>query len=196
VKIALETAAGPVLGDDELYAIVEAAHSAGKAVTSHTRGIEQLERALDAQVDELAHTLFSRHPVSEALIERMVAAGMAVVPTLSIFRGPSRRVAIETTRRFFAAGGTILYGTDLGNSGPKPGIDRREVRAMVAAGMSARDIIAAATVVPRHRLGFSSIGSLEPGADADIIGLGGDPASRPEDLTDVRFVMRRGTRVV
>jgi imidazolonepropionase-like amidohydrolase len=196
VKIALETAAGPVLGDDELYAIVEAAHSAGKAVTSHTRGVDQLERALDARVDELAHTLFTRRPIPDRLIQRMVAAGMAVVPTLSIFHGLSRRVAIETTRRFFTAGGTILYGTDLGNSGPQPGIDRREVRAMAAAGMSARDIIAAATVVPRRRLGLSSIGSLEPGADADIVGLGGDPGSRPEDLTDVRFVMRRGVRVV
>ncbi|MFN2593488.1 MAG: amidohydrolase family protein [Actinomycetota bacterium] len=196
VKIALEPGAGPVLGDAELRAIVDAAHGSGKSVTSHTRGIDQLERALDAGVDELAHTLFTSRPIDERHVERMVASDMAVVPTLTIFHGLARRPAVETTRRFFKAGGTILYGTDLGNSGPQPGIDRREVRAMAAAGMTARDIILSATVVPRRRLGLGTIGSLEVGAGADIVGLGGDPTSVWQDLTDVRFVMRKGRQIV
>lgn len=196
IKIALEPAVGPVLDDPELSAIVETAHELARPVTSHTRGMDQLERALAAGVDELAHTLFTDEPIPRRAIERMVGAGMAVVPTLSIFSGRERRIAIESTRRFYDSGGTILYGTDLGNNGPRPGIDRREIKAMADAGMSSLDIIRAATVTPARRLGFSRIGSLEPGTHADIVGLGGDPLASPKDLTDVRFVMRRGVRAL
>lgn len=196
VKIALETAAGPVLGDAELRAIVETAHRLGARVTSHTRGIDQLERALDSGVDELAHMLFTDEPIGGPWIDRMVSAGMAVVPTLSSFHGREQRTGIESLRRFFDAGGTILYGTDLGNAGPRPGIDKREVAAMHEAGMSSRDIVSSATVTPRRVLGFDSIGALVEGADADIVGLAGDPLSNAGDLTNVRFVMRRGVRYV
>ncbi|MDQ3878607.1 MAG: amidohydrolase family protein [Actinomycetota bacterium] len=197
VKIALETAAGPVLGDAELHAVVDTAHGLGKRVTSHTRGIDQLERALDMGVDELAHMLFTTEPIDDQWIDRMVTTGMAVVPTLSSFHGRDRRAGIESLRRFFAAGGTVVYGTDLGNAGPRPGIDKHEVTAMADAGMTARDILESATVTPRRLLGFDSVGALIQGADADIVGLARDPTApttTARDLTDVRFVMRRGVQ--
>ncbi|MEA2498039.1 MAG: hypothetical protein QOH26_444, partial [Actinomycetota bacterium] len=146
VKVALNPPAGPTLPLDTLRAIVDAAHARDLRVTGHVHGLDELHKALDAEMDELAHMLMSSDRIPEETIGRMVAQEMAVVPTLSIRSGLDRRKAIENLHRFAAAGGLIVYGTDLGNAGPKPGIDRREVKAMAAAGLSATDIVRSATV--------------------------------------------------
>jgi hypothetical protein len=52
-------------------------------------------------------------------------------------------VAIDNVRRFAALGGTVVYGTDLGN-GPLPlGVNPRELQALAAAGLG-RDALLAA----------------------------------------------------
>ncbi len=56
----------------------------------------------------------------------MVEAGVAIVPTLSIFPKRAVAVAVENLARFVDAGGIVVYGTDLGNAGPRPGIDPRK----------------------------------------------------------------------
>ncbi|MFB8229932.1 hypothetical protein [Cellulosimicrobium sp. NPDC055967] len=54
-------------------------------------------------------------------------------------------VAIDNVRRFVALGGTVVYGTDLGN-GPLPtGVNARELRALAAAGLDAHALVAALT---------------------------------------------------
>ncbi len=54
-------------------------------------------------------------------------------------------VAIDNVRRFVALGGTVIYGTDLGN-GPLPtGVNARELRALAAAGLDAHALVAALT---------------------------------------------------
>lgn len=61
---------------------------------------------------------------------------------------PTARAA-ETTnanlRQFVALGGTVLYGTDLGNGTRPVGINANEVRALQDAGMSVDDVIVAMT---------------------------------------------------
>jgi imidazolonepropionase-like amidohydrolase len=176
-----------------LAAITERAHAHGLKVTAHVHGLAQLHAALDAGVDELAHMLLGAEKIPDGTIARMVAAGMTVVPTLSIRFGLDRRRAIDNLRRFVEAGGNVVYGTDLGNAGPGPGIDAREVRAMAAAGMSPRAIIRSATVAAADHLGLDA-GVLEDGRPADIVAVGGNPLARPRDLTNVRMVWRRGRR--
>lgn len=194
IKVALNPPVGPTLELPTLTAIVDEAHSRSLKVTGHVYGVAELEKALDAGVDELAHALMSPERITETLLMRMVSAGMAVVPTLAIFSGRARRIAVDNVRRFVALGGRIVYGTDLGNAGPRPGIDPREIKGLIAVGLTTLDIVAAATTNAAAWMGLDSIGVLAPGRQADLVAV---PSSALEDarrLTDVRMVFRKGVR--
>lgn len=52
-------------------------------------------------------------------------------------------VAIDNVRRFVALGGTVVYGTDLGNGPLPPGVNARELRALAEAGLDARALLGA-----------------------------------------------------
>ncbi|MFF2267864.1 amidohydrolase [Cellulosimicrobium cellulans] len=54
-------------------------------------------------------------------------------------------VAIDNVRRFVALGGTVVYGTDLGNGPLPPGVNPRELRALAAAGLDAHALLVALT---------------------------------------------------
>ena len=195
VKVALNPPVGPVLDAATLTAIVDAAHARGLKVTGHVYGLDELDKALVAGMDELAHMLMSDERIPDPMLTRMVDAGMVVVPTLSIFSGRGLETAIANLTRFRRAGGKVVYGTDLGNEGPRPGIDPSEVSALANAGMSGLDIIRAATVDAADWLGLGSTGTIAAGRDADLVLVGGDPVAAPEILTDIVAGWRRGTRV-
>jgi imidazolonepropionase-like amidohydrolase len=194
VKIALNPPVGPVLDEETLTAIVREAHSRGLRVTGHISGLDELRKAVRAGIDELAHMLMSDEEIPEETIAEMLASDIAIVPTLSIFQGAGRKIAIDNLRRFAAAGGTIVYGTDLGNEGPKPGIDPLEVTSMNDAGLGPRAIIATATANSARYLGLERTGRIAPGMDADLIAVKGDPLEDPLALTDVQMVWRKGRR--
>jgi imidazolonepropionase-like amidohydrolase len=95
------------------------------------------------------------------------------------------RVALDNLRRFHAAGGEVLYGTDLGNGPVPPGIDVREVELLQEAGIAGDALMRAVTRAP-----------LAAGAPADLVGLGSDPFEDPHAWSDVRLVTRGGRVVV
>lgn len=195
VKFALDPPAGPVLDRDTLRALVDAAHEAGLAATGHVHGIAELHKALDCGADELAHMLMSEEEIPATTIARMVEAGMTVVPTLSIRFGRDRDVAIANLARFRSAGGGVVYGTDLGNEGPEPGIDATELRAMAQAGYSPLEVVRSATVDAARYLKLSSKGVLEEGMDADVVAVPFDALGDATALADVMMVWREGVRV-
>jgi imidazolonepropionase-like amidohydrolase len=128
VKVALNAEAGPTPSDAELAAIVQAAHERALPVTAHVQGTGQAERALGAGMDEFAHT-----PWTERLSDFLLASAartMRIVSTLDIFSfgdvTPELRTACDNLVRFRAAGGTVVYGTDLGNGAIPAGIHVRE----------------------------------------------------------------------
>lgn len=194
IKVALNPPAGPTLDAATLAEIVRAAHAHGLKVTGHVHGLEELTKALDAGVDELAHMLMGLESIDAATIERMVDQDMAVLPTLAIRFGRELDVAVENLRNFRRAGGRVIYGTDLGNAGTTPGIDKNEVALMAAAGMTPADIIHSATASSARWLQLSSTGILEPGRDADVIAVRGDPLGELAALGDVAIVIRRERR--
>lgn len=186
IKVALNAAAGPTLGDAELAAIVAAATARGLPVTAHCEGPGQVERALGAGVAELAHTPWTER-LPDALVPAL-AATTRIVSTLDIHGWgsdtPEIRTALDNLARFHAAGGTVVYGTDLGNGPIPPGIHLRELFLLRDAGLSPEALLAAI-----------ALGPLRPGAPADLIALGSDPR---EDLTafeDLALIVRAG-RVV
>ena len=73
IKVSLNAEAGPTPSDGELAALCESAHDAGLPVTVHAQGEGQVERALGAGVDELAHTPWT-HRLSEDVIAMLRGA--------------------------------------------------------------------------------------------------------------------------
>jgi hypothetical protein len=136
-KITLNAEAGPVWDDELLAAVVTLAHDAGLPVVAHAQGIGQPERALDAGVDALAHTPWTEY-LGDEVLRRMVGR-LAWISTLDIHGwgsyGADFARAVGNLERFAAFGGSIHYGTDLGN-GPLPvGLNRRELEALQGAGL-------------------------------------------------------------
>lgn len=185
IKVSLNAEAGPTPSDAELAAICDAAHAAELPVTAHAQGKGQVERALGAGVDELAHTPWIR--LSDEVIQS-AAATMRIVSTLDILSfghdTPEIRTALDNLRRFHVAGGRIAYGTDLGNGAIPPGIHEREARLMAEAGLEPEEVLEAMILAP-----------LAPDAPADLVGLASSPLEDLRALAEVRTVIRAG-RVV
>ncbi|HVF53126.1 MAG TPA: amidohydrolase family protein [Actinomycetota bacterium] len=192
VKIALDPTAGPTLELDVVREIASASHDRGVKVMAHISSLAELDKAIAAGVDALAHMLLSPDRIPDETIEEMVSRDVAVVPTLSVFTGPALDIGIDNLHRFRGAGGVVLYGTDLGNEGPMPGIDPLEVAALQAAGMGTLDIIRAATVTPSSWLPIVKKGWLAAGMDADLVAVSRDALDNPALLCRPRLVMREG----
>lgn len=182
IKVSLNGEAGPTPTDGELAAICDEAHRHDLPVTAHAQGRGQVERALGAGVDELAHTPWSRLP--DELIEA-VAARLRIVSTLDILSfghdTPEIRIALDNLRRFKVAGGSVIYGTDLGNGAIPPGIHMREVLLLREAGLEPEEILQAMVRAP-----------LDAYAPADLIVLARDPLEDLGAFEDVRTVIRAG----
>ena len=177
VKVTLNSVAGPVLTAAALDAAVGRAHERGLPVVAHAEGAGQAERALAAGVDALAHTPFSEH-LADDLVAAM-AARMTWISTLDIhgWGTPTEAFAVasDNLRRFHAAGGRVLYGTDLGN-GPLPlGINRREITALLGAGLTPDDMLAA--LCPVAPLGLTL-------ADSRVTFIPGERPRDPDEFTE------------
>jgi imidazolonepropionase-like amidohydrolase len=180
IKIALESDNGrPVPSPRTVAAIVEAAHGAGLATVAHALSAEMVRRAVDAGVDELAHTPVER--LSDALIERIAEHGVAVVSTLQTFfsRGIGRAAA-DNAAALLSAGVEIRYGTDLGGPGTHPGVDPRELDRIAEAGAGRLGALRAATEAAARAPGIRGrSGLLRLGERAAAVLLPGDPVAEP-----------------
>lgn len=183
IKISLNAEAGPTPSDAELAAVCEEAHGHDLPVTAHAQGAGQVERGLGAGIDELAHT-----PWTERLSDDVVqtcAKRMRIVSTLDILsRGrdtPEIRTALDNLRRFHTAGGTVIYGTDLGNGPIPPGIHTREAMLLAEAGLEYEEVLEAMVRA-----------SLEPAAPADLVGFSASPLDDLAAFDDLRLVVRAG----
>ena len=183
IKVSLNAESGPTPQDGELAAIAETAHEVGLPVTAHAQGAGQVERALGAGLDELAHTPWT-HRISDDVITT-AARRLRIVSTLDICSygrdTPQIRTALDNLRRFHAAGGTVIYGTDLGNGGIPPGIHTRELRLLAEAGLEYEEVLEALIRAP-----------IEPGTPADLLVLGANPLDDLGAFEDQRAVIRGG----
>jgi len=178
------------------------AHSAGKPVFAHVSNNKGIEVALQSGVDILGHTTPIDEPWSPAFAQRLVAAHMALTPTLTLWEtvspnaspeelenGMSR--AAQQLQAFSQAGGQVLFGTDVGY------IDRfdtsEEFKWMSRAGMSYQQILASLTTSPAQRFGYTTHnGRIAKGMDADLVVLSGDPAENTSAFSKVRYTIRGG----
>lgn len=145
IKITLNSVAGPVFDDELLTAIIGHVHDTGLRAVVHAEGVGEAERAFRAGADLLAHSPFTE-PLSQTLLAEM-AGRCSWISTLDIHGWgrptPEFAIAVDNVARFHALGGTVTYGTDLGN-GPLPvGVNERELRALEAAGLDEHALIGA-----------------------------------------------------
>jgi hypothetical protein len=148
VKATLNRDAGPVPDLATLSEVVHAAAASGLPVVAHCQGPGMVELALAAGVSALAHTPWT-HRLHDEVVAEAVEAGQAWISTLDIhgYGSPSAEQdrAVDNLARFHAAGGRVLYGTDLGN-GPLPeALNLREVGLLAEAGLSDDDLVATLT---------------------------------------------------
>jgi imidazolonepropionase-like amidohydrolase len=194
----------PLLSPEEAKALVDTAHGRGKSVTAHVTSARDLELALDASVDEIAHMVVDK--LSEKLILRMVEAGTCWVPTLELWHGVSRiypvshgSMAIKNLAQFVEAGGEVVLGTDYAGARQVNfdlGMPIHEIEWMQEAGMTPMQIIVAATRNGARSCNMESeLGTLEEGKLADVLVVDGDPLVDVHALTNVRLVLREGKSI-
>lgn len=193
-----------LLSAESLSAMTAAAHEAGKRVVAHLSHSYNLQLALDAQVDELAHMVVE--PMSDEQLAAVVRRGLYWTPTLELWHGVSslfpvdyEAQAIDNLRRFHRAGGRVVLGTDFGGfSTPfDSGVPMTEFRLMQQAGMSNGDILLAATQTAAEAIGLGDqLGSLKAGKEADLLVVAGDPLMDLTALQHPLWVFHHGVVVV
>ena len=159
---------------------VEAAHAHHLQVAVHALTEASAAQAAAAGVDILAHT-----PV-ERLSDATVAAwrGRAVISTLAAFGGSP--TTVDNLRRLRAAGVTVLYGTDLGNT-RDAGPSADEIALLRQAGLDDAAITAAMTTTPAAYWGIDLSGS--------TLVLDGDPRHDVRQLLHPREVWQAGRKL-
>jgi len=174
-------------------AAADEAHRYGQLVFSHPSNLEGTKVAIDAGVDVLAHTPELTSGIDEAMLRRMIAQHMTIIPTLKLF---SRDDDIANIRgldyRFHQLGGRLVYGTD---TGFLPDYDQsEEFRQLKQAGFGFREVLAMLTTAPAELFHRSQReGKVMPGMRGDLTILSEDPASgHPEAFTKVRYTIRGG----
>ncbi|WP_439637574.1 amidohydrolase family protein [Oceanicaulis sp.] len=191
---------------EELEAIVGAAHMMGRRVTAHAHGVTGINAFLRAGGDSVEHgTYLDRESIrlfrdNDAVLVPTVMAGewvanQADAGWMTPFQAAKARVVgpqmIEMVRRAHEGGVTIAFGTDSGVSAH--GDNAREFLLYTQAGMTEMEALATATTVgARHVRLEDEIGRIAPGFSADIVATNGDPLSDIEELMDIDFVMARG----
>ena len=171
------------LGPEQLGAIVDEAHRAGRAVVAHAISREGVRRAAAAGVDGLAHAAY----IDDTLAAVMRDQGIWLIPTLaSLARSdtsaPAARGLREAVVRLARQGVTVVYGTD---GGVLPhGRNAEEALALAKAGLSASAILRAATANAARALGLA-----DSGAHVGLIMDAGQPTWLLADWVRDRQVM-------
>ncbi|KQQ66190.1 amidohydrolase family protein [Microbacterium sp. Leaf320] len=165
IKVASNADAGPVFTDDLCRAIVDAASARGLPIVTHAQGSGEAQRVARLGVARLAHAPFTERLDDDEIVAQ--AASVAWVSTLAIHDADSaeRVTAVDNVRRFHAAGGAMLYGTDMGN-GPTPvGLNPNELAALRDAGITGAALLR--TLMPQDPRDPASVLLRLPGTDAE-----------------------------
>ncbi len=175
-------------------------------------GVDQIEHACFEKPDGSLR-------LEPQLVRRMAYSGIRVTPTIQLYRdtlahlqkksasvqlAPSDRqrlellpgviqAKLEALHQFLSAGVHVVAGNDAGLPYTGFGCLRQELDAMTTGGMTAMQAIAAATCIAARTLGMEDqIGSIQPGKQADLVVVDGDPTINISALSRVRMVIQAG----
>jgi imidazolonepropionase-like amidohydrolase len=197
----------PELTEDELRAVVEAAHELRVKVMSHAQDAESVRRSAVAGVDSVEHAWLA----DRASLDTLAASGAFLVPTLVVTDvnrtlpgltrvQRERQDLIErrhraSTEAAIGLGIPLATGTDTGEVGVTADMVWREIALLHDHGASAMAAIKAATSAAAALLGVAGeVGTIEPGRQADLILVDGDPLVDLGRLAEPIIVMQAGQR--
>lgn len=174
---------------DIARAAVGEANRRGKLVFSHASSVAGLEVALSAGINVIAHALDDTRGLTADHLRRMKEQDVALVPTLTLFRGDAEVVA--EVAAYHKLGGQILFGTDVGyHTVYDP---TREYGFLGKAGLTWSQVLASLTTNPAARFREATKrGEISPEMAADIVILASDPANDLRAFADVRQTIRNG----
>jgi imidazolonepropionase-like amidohydrolase len=191
----------PFYGVEQLSIAAGKAHAAGKRMSSHCFGGEAADACLAAGVDVIDHGWL----LSERQLEAIAKQGTWLCPTVGVLARPEgvlahlpadrvdagrRRVdqVLEVTRAALRAGVPLLVGTDAMHGGLPD-----ELRLLQDLGGEPAALLRAATSNAATALGLSAeVGTVRPGAMADLIVVQGNALRDVGRLADILLVMQAG----
>ena len=201
-----ESVGAPQYSQEELNAIVAEATTWGRKVAAHAHGAEAIKRATRAGVASIEHGGL----IDEEGVRLMKEHGTYLVPDIYtdayiLDHGKElglpekiiekerqlRKAQNANWRRAIAAGVKMAFGTD---AGVYPhGTNAKQFTYLLELGLSPLQTIQMATSNAADLLGWSDkVGTLVPGAWADLIAVRGDPLSDVTVLERPSFVMKGG----
>ncbi len=195
----------PTLSQDIANAIVAKAHALGKRVIVHAGENTGFERALNAGVDEFAHIPCAE--ISENLLQRAVDQGVTFVTTIdtlaSCVDSGTHKGIHSNTMSLASKGAKFIYGSEIGHDNVPWGINGEEFHMMLhlTSGQSIDftdvvNVLKAATSKAGEHLGLAPLGTLTPGAPADVIAVRGNPFEKFKILEYPGLVISGGRTIV
>jgi imidazolonepropionase-like amidohydrolase len=201
IKIFASAPRGAPLPENVFQAAADEAHRAGKPVFVHPNNAADVLAAVHGGVDIIAHTTPHSGPWDETLLAAMKERRVALTPTLTLWKYYMRHerlssqekvtnTEVSQLRAWVAAGGAVLFGTDLGAVEYDP---TEEYALMAQAGMNFRQILASLTTAPAERFGDTNkLGRIAAGFQADLAVFQQDPATNLQALAHVKYTLRAG----
>jgi imidazolonepropionase-like amidohydrolase len=195
---------------EELRAIVERAHAAGKRVSAHVNTAADVRRALDAGVDALAHLPLGNDGISVAesgpyrlsaeTIRRIGEREMVVTPTAMLLVEDVDALPADTLRDEIALQRRELQklheaGAQIALSGHNWRVTaRREADYFHAHDFFDNQTLLRlwTTTTPRAIFPDRKIGRLAPGYEASFLVLGANPMDTFEATADIRRRVKQG----
>ena len=213
----------PSFNVEELRAICDEAHRFGKHAAAHCASSQGMANSLDAGIDTIIHGVHKDPDGADTyrpdITERIVEQGVFVNPTLG--QGVARIRMLEDMQSLTAAqqaelnaarqtsdarmdhfarmrdaGVVMVAGSDSAWSYYPMGDYQTDIEAHAMAGMSNMEAIVSATRDAARSCCIDSlVGTLEPGKQADILVVNGNPLDDLADLRHVADVFLAGNRI-
>jgi imidazolonepropionase-like amidohydrolase len=198
--------------ESEIRTAVETARAGGARVMMHTWGGDSADWAIEHGVASIEHGIY----LTAAQVSAAAAAGLTLVPTLTIYRhvrdmvlaGELEGVAFDRIVDVIAAHERVIgLADDLGlplctgsdyTTPPQHGTNLVEIAALIRAGLPASAALLAATANGARLMNDPAGGQIAPAFRADAVLLSADPTDPAtfEDPRSVAAVIKDGQVVV
>jgi imidazolonepropionase-like amidohydrolase len=190
----------PVINMDTaiVKAAVGIAHELGKPVFAHPQNHAGVDSALAGGVDVLAHTIPTEGSFTADELAKIRQQHTTMTPTLTLFTTvtPNEdaqkylvQAGVDELKAFAAAGGMVLFGTDVGFISK---YDTGEEFEYMGRAMTWSEILASLTTNPSELFKAASKGRVEKDMDADLVVLSADPAADVRNFGKVAWTVRAG----